>query len=124
GGTLHLDFDGVVPTPGATWDVINAASAVGDLDRVTTAAPLGRCQFVVTQQVAGGNGTLVQATISQGLMVTVHRRTGEVRIVNTSATTGVEFDGYILSSLGGALLPEEWSSLNAQGLTPWVESNP
>lgn len=124
GGTLHLDFDGVVPTPGATWDVINAASAVGDFDRVTTSAPLGRGQFVVTQQVAGGNGTLVQATIAQGLLVTVHRRTGELRIVNTSATTAVEFDGYILSSLGGALLPEEWSSLNAQGLTPWVESNP
>src|SRR5690606_20143028 len=65
-----------------------------------------------------------QAAIAEGLVLTVHRRTGEIRLVNPSATTSVEFDGYLIGSVGGALTPATWNSLSAQGDAAFRESNP
>src|SRR5690606_24147145 len=125
GGTLQLEFEGVVPTAGTTWNIVNAATLSGPgFSQIATSSPLGRGQYLAVQQAAGGNGALLQATVADGLVLTVHRRTGEIRIVTPSGTGPLDLDGYLITSRGGALDPSFWNSTSDHGVTHFVESNP
>jgi hypothetical protein len=68
GGTLQVDFNGVTPTLGQSWDILDAATVSGAFTSVLSdpAVPLGMDQVMATRNVAGGmHGRLVQLFVQQ-----------------------------------------------------------
>jgi hypothetical protein len=129
GGTLQADFNGVAPTVGQSWNILDAASVTGSFASILPDAgsPLGPAQIVNTRTVSGGtNGRQVQMFIQQLPVVTVNRNTGAVSISNPG-TTGVNLDGYTIQSTSGSLNMANWQSLEDNPGTAgagWFESNP
>ncbi|MCO6044680.1 hypothetical protein NG895_12250 [Aeoliella sp. ICT_H6.2] len=124
GGELVLDFSGVAPMTGDTWTLVDAGNLSGSgFVSVSTTSSLGPGQLLQISQTAGGNGTLLQASVEQGLMLTANRRTGEIQLVNPSSTDAIDIDGYLVSSADGNLLPTGWTSLSQQGHPGMTESN-
>lgn len=129
GGMVQLDFNGVSPEPGDTWDIVDAASVGGAFASVLPDpdVPLGAAQRLTTQTVSGGdNGQLVQVLLQQMPVLTVDRDSGAVDLTNPGAT-GATLDGYSIGSASGGLSVANWESLEANpgvGGGGWTEANP
>jgi hypothetical protein len=128
GGTLQVDFNGVTPTVGQSWNILDAASVTGAFASILPdpGLPLGAGQIVTTRTVSGGaNGRLVQLLVQQLPIVTVNRGTGAVAITNPG-TAGVPLDGYTIESPSGSLSLANWQSLEDTDVAgpDWVEANP
>jgi hypothetical protein len=113
GGTLQADFNGVTPTPGPSWNIIDAASVSGSFATVLPDpfAPLGVGQVIATRTVNGGmRGRLVQMFVRQLPVLNVNRDTGAISISNPG-NAGMDIDGYTIQSTAGTLIPANWQSL-------------
>ena len=122
-GPLQLNFDGVTPSAGNTWDIINAGGISGSFSQITSNASLGPGLFFVLNTVAGGNGTLAQVSVDAKLILSVNRRTGQTQIRNLTSTENVPIDAYFITSAGGAIDPGAWSSFHDNGFASFRESN-
>lgn len=126
GGTLNVDFsNGVTPSAGDTWDLVDAADISGGYQNVnaTGSLPSGLGLFYQTQ-AGGSNGVLGQVTADAQLVLEVNRRTGATSIVNPYAGGAAQIDGYLIESAADSLVPAGWTSYNDSGNTDWTESNP
>jgi hypothetical protein len=129
GGTLQVDFNGVTPTQGPSWNIIDADTVSGAFASIQpdAAFPLGLGQVMATRIVDGGmNGRLVQLFVQQLPVLTVDRDTGAVTIRNPG-NAGMQFDGYTIQSTLGGLSTASWQSLEDNpGVagTGWFEANP
>jgi hypothetical protein len=129
GGTLQADFNGVNPTVGQSWNIVDAASVSGRFASILpdSGVPLGTAQILNTRTVNGGtNGRLVQMFVQQLPVLTVNRVTGAVTITNPG-TTEVPIDGYTIESAGNSLSLASWQSLEDNAGTAgagWFEANP
>jgi hypothetical protein len=129
GGTLQADFNGVTPTQGPSWNIIDAASVTGAFATFLPdpGAPLGLGQVIATRTVNGGvNGRLVQMYVRQLPVLSVNRDTGVVSITNPG-NAGIGIDGYTIQSTSGSLSVANWQSLEDNpGVagSGWFEGNP
>ncbi|HEX2475324.1 MAG TPA: PEP-CTERM sorting domain-containing protein [Lacipirellulaceae bacterium] len=129
GGTLQVDFNGVTPTQGPSWNIIDAASVAGAFATFLPdpGAPLGLGQVIATRTVNGGvNGKLVQMYVRQLPVLSVNRDTGVISITNPG-NAGIGIDAYTVQSNFGSLSVANWQSLEDNpGVagTGWFEGNP
>jgi hypothetical protein len=129
GGTLQPDFNGVTPTQGASWNIIDAGSVNGSFATFLPdpGAPLGLGQVIATRTVSGGmNGRLVQMYVRQLPVLNVDRATGAISISNPG-NAGIGLDAYTIQSNSGSLSLANWQSLEdnpAVAGTGWFEGNP
>jgi len=120
-GTLQLDFNGHVPQIGDGWDIIDAGSFVGNFASVGLAPGqnldpgLG---FIVSQSTGGLNGNVANVSLTNKLVLSVNRSTGDVSISNLSGAW-IDFDGYEIGSVGGFLDDGSWNSLQSQTEPGW-----
>jgi hypothetical protein len=129
GGTLQVDFNGVTPTQGPSWNIIDAASVGGAFATILPdpLSPLGVGQVMATRTVnGGGNGRLVQLYVRQLPVLNVSRATGAISISNPG-NAGIDIDAYTIQSNAGALNLANWQSLEDNpGVAGagWFEGNP
>jgi hypothetical protein len=129
GGTLQVDFNGVTPTQGPSWNIIDAASVNGAFATMLPdpGAPLGLGQVMATRTVNGGvNGRLVQLYVRQLPVLNVDRATGAISISNPG-NAAIDLDAYTIQSNAGALSLTNWQSLEDNpGVAGagWFEGNP
>jgi hypothetical protein len=128
-GRLTVEFTGVTPTLGSTYNLFNVGGSIAgafDAIQVTPTAllPLGR-KWAVNAVPAGGGRQFAQLKLDEFLVLNVNRGTGAVSISNPG-TISKTLDSYSIHSASGSLRPTTWSSLddqNAQG-GDWGEANP
>ncbi|BBO33821.1 PEP-CTERM sorting domain-containing protein [Lacipirellula parvula] len=125
GGKLKLEFSGVTPTLGSSWNLIDASSFAGQFSSIDASAapalPFG--QVYEFNTVAGGgstNGMYGRVSVAQKLVLNVNRSTGAVSMATGPGT--VSIDGYAIKSAQGSLSPAGWNSLQAQGVSDWRRS--
>ncbi|HEY3391105.1 MAG TPA: PEP-CTERM sorting domain-containing protein [Lacipirellulaceae bacterium] len=129
GGTLQADFNGVTPTQGASWNIIDAATVNGSFATFLPdpGSPLGLGQTIATRTVNGGmNGRLVQMYVRQLPVLNVDRATGAISITNPG-NAGIDLDAYTIQSNSGSLTLANWQSLEdnpSVAGTGWFEGNP
>ncbi|MDZ4783736.1 MAG: PEP-CTERM sorting domain-containing protein [Planctomycetia bacterium] len=122
GGRLDVNFDGVTPAFGNSWQLINAATATGRFSSITSNVALPR-GLVYDQAVnAGGSGD-VSVRVVNRLILSVDRGTGATIIENVAGGP-VNFDGYGINSPLGSLDASDWSSLDKKNLGSWLEAPP
>ncbi|MCA9235948.1 MAG: PEP-CTERM sorting domain-containing protein [Planctomycetales bacterium] len=123
-GTLRPEFNGVTPTAGSTWNLIDAPDISGSFAIDASAAPtLPYGQVYQFSKVADGgsvNGTYGQLSVKQLLVLNVDRATGAMSI-NTGPAS-VSLDGYSIGSTLGGLKPAGWNSLQDQAVGGWREA--
>jgi hypothetical protein len=128
-GTLQTDFNGVTPTLGQSWNIIDAPAINRSFTNVLpdAAVPLGTAQRMAVRIVPGGmNGQLAQLFVQQLPVLTVNRDTGAVSMTNPGSL-GLPIDGYSLQSARGGLSVANWQSFEDNpGVagTGWFEANP
>jgi hypothetical protein len=123
-GTLSVSFDGVSPSVGDTWTIVDAATINGNFGTVRTVdTPLGNGLALVVNTVAGGNGSLAQLAVDARLHLEVDRQTGATTVKNLHANP-IAIQGYTVRSGLGALNPADgaWNSLQDQGTANWFET--
>jgi hypothetical protein len=129
GGTLQVDFNGVTPTQGQSWNIIDAMSVSGAFATILpdAAVPLGLGQVMNTRTVnnSGMNGRVVQLYVQQLPVLTVNRDTGGASITNPG-NAGIDLEAYTIQSVSGGLNVANWQSLQDTGAagTGWFEANP
>jgi hypothetical protein len=125
GGKLKLEFTGVTPTLGNSWNLIDASSFSGQFSAIDASAapalPFGQV-YEFNTVVGGGsvNGMYGRVSVAQKLVLNVNRNTGAVSIATGPGT--VSIDGYSIKSAQGSLSPAGWNSLQAQGVSDWRRS--
>lgn len=126
GGAFVADFAGAPVSHGSRWDILDVVSLTGGFASVSFTGTLpGDGQIGRLQQVAGGNGTLLQLEIEQRLVLHVDRETRIVAITNPSTSPiSFDLDGYAIASAVGSLGPAGWNSLDDQGVSggTWFET--
>ena len=125
-GAVQAEFNGVSPSLGDTWNLVEAATVTGTFDSVSaTGATFLPGQRVVVQQVPNGGTTLVQLALEQQLYLEVNRNSGAIAI-KSSDSSPISFDGYTVNSPAGSLKTANgvWDSLGDQAVAGWVEANP
>jgi len=129
GGTLQVNFNGVTPTGGSSWNLVDAVSISGSFTSIVPdpAVPLGLGQVLAVRTVNGGaNGKLAQLVVNQLPVLSINRNTGAVAITNPGAT-GMSLDSYTIQSTNGALVRANWQSLETHPAVAgagWSEANP
>ncbi|MEX2307499.1 MAG: hypothetical protein WD738_07905 [Pirellulales bacterium] len=125
-GQFRLEFSGgFSPSPGDTWDIVDATAIGGafasiDLSAVPAPGPGTAYQF---KTVAGGaHGQLLQLQLNTRLQLTVNTDNGAISLSSPSGTA-INIDGYSILS-GGQLNPAQWNSLQDQSMAGWHESSP
>lgn len=121
-GTLTLDFNGVTPSVGDSWTIIDAQAVAGGFTQVTTTASLGPGTAFVQRSAAGGNGQLISASLEEVLTLKVNRNTGGATLVSESGSA-VDLSGYDVVS-GSGLLDTGWNSLADQSVGSFQEASP
>ncbi|MCG8449849.1 MAG: hypothetical protein MI725_09760, partial [Pirellulales bacterium] len=125
-GAVQVEFNGVTPSFGNTWNLIEAATVTGAFDSVTApGVSLGPGQVFSVKQVPNGATTLVQLGIEQQIYLEVNRDTGAVAI-KKSDSTPIAIQGYTIGSEVGSLNSANgvWNSLFDNSVAGWVEANP
>lgn len=124
GGAVNVEFNGVTPALGDTWDLVDATDISGSFSSVNSSSslPPGLGVFV-NSQPGGMNGNLAQLSVGVQLALTVDRRTGAAAIHNRSADGSIDVDGYAILSEDDALDPAGWNSFTASGQADWFEAN-
>jgi hypothetical protein len=126
-GVLDVNFSGVTPAVGATWDLFDASAVTGSFDAInvtgTPAAGPGT-RYAFRSIPAAQNRARGVLTLEQFLQLNVNRDTGAVSILNQG---GQAFDitGYTIGSAAGSLSVAQWNSLDDQNAlgSDWRESN-
>ena len=117
GGVLALEFNGVTPMTGQTWDIVDAETITGRFASVTSDTPAGVGRGFIVQTVPGGtNGTLARVGIDVQMLLSVNRRTGATSFRNL-ANEAVTIDGYGITSPSGTLDDTTWLQFTEGG--PW-----
>jgi len=117
GGQLALEFNGVTPMTGQTWDIVDAETITGRFASVTSDTALGVGRGFIVQTVPGGtNGMLARVGIDVQMLLSVNRRTGSTHIRNL-ANEAVTIDGYGITSPAGTLDDTTWLQFTEGG--PW-----
>lgn len=107
GGNLAVQFTGVTPTAGNSWNLIDAAAingnfanaAIGGPIQVTGApTPAIGSAYRLRQTPGGTNGQLLQVALDTMLVLRVNRDTGELSIRNPLGAAVTQLDGYTISS--------------------------
>ncbi len=125
GGTLNVDFNGVSPSVGDTWNLIDAAAISGGYQNFNVTGDVSPGMGMFFQIQSGGfNGTLGQVAADVQLVLSVNSRTGATSIQNLIAGEDVQLDGYLIKSQADVLNPDAWTSFRDAGNTDWTESNP
>ena len=115
GGALVVDFVGGNPTPGQTWDIIDAAEFRGEFSSFETTANVGDgLGLVVSTRPGGDNGIVAQLGIEAKLTLSVDRGTGEATLRNGATGTDLAIDGYGVLSPENAIDPAGWATLESQ----------
>jgi hypothetical protein len=127
GGTLRVEFTGVTPAVGNTWNLFDSTSFTGAFASIDASAapalPFGQVYAFRAVESAGSvNGSFGQLTVEQQLVLNVNRGTGAMSINN--GPSPVSIDGYAIKSALGALRPANWTSLQDQAVSDWRESPP
>lgn len=113
GGTLAVQFTGVTPAVGNSWNLVDATAINGNFAN----AAIGR-DFAVTgaatpavgsafrlRRVAGGtNGQLLQVALESMLVMRVNRDTGEMTLRNPVGAAVTQLSGYSVTSPRGSML--------------------
>lgn len=129
GGTLQVDFNGVTPSGGSSWNLVDAATISGSFTSILPdpAVPLGLGQVLAVRTVNGGtHGKLAQLVVDQLPVLSINRNTGAVAITNPGSA-GIALDGYTIQSSNGALVQANWQSLATHPAVAgagWSEANP
>jgi len=124
GGTqtnLSVTFQGVTPTLGDHWTLVDAASVSGEFPVITSTGALPR-GMVLGAVYANGNVDLVPEA---RLVLTVNRGTGAVSMTNALGGA-ITLDSYTIGSASGFLNPANggWTSLDDANNGAWEEANP
>ncbi|QDS99578.1 PEP-CTERM sorting domain-containing protein [Adhaeretor mobilis] len=124
GGTLNVNFSGVSPSVGDTWNLFDATAISGGYGtaNVPSGLPTGTALFYQTQ-TGGSNGTLGQVTADVQLKLSINPRSGATSIENLVAGENEQIDGYLIKSAAGSLVTGPWTSFRDAGDTNWTESN-
>ena len=127
GGDLQVEFNGVSPVSGQSWDLIDAAAINGSFNNINvTGATLGLGeQFSLVNQLDGGsiNGRTLSLEVEQLLILEVNRDTNIVSIKNPSGIASVGFDGYTISSPSSSIQSSAWNSLQDNvSFSDWEEA--
>jgi hypothetical protein len=131
-GTLAVQFTGVVPALGSSWNLIDANTIHGnfssiDATHVSAALPAGK-GFQTRIQNGGVNGKQLQVVVEQMLTLQLNRQTGVASIRNTSGVAGglndVGITGYQIESKYGSLSGAAWNSFTDQAVAGWQETTP
>ena len=127
---MNTDFNGVTPTLGQSWDLIDAAAVDRSFATVNGDAgvplPLPSQRMAVRTVNGGTNGKLVQLFVQQRPVLTVSRDTGAVTMTNPGGLP-LPIIGYTLQSNLGNLSLANWQSLEDNpgvGGAGWFEANP
>jgi hypothetical protein len=125
GGTLRIEFNGVTPTVGNGWNLIDAPALAGQFTMIDTSAapalPVGQVyRFNSVADPTSVNGVYSRLSVEQLLVLNINRNTGAMSIATGPAP--VSIDGYKISSALGALAPANWTSLQDQTVADWRES--
>ncbi|HEY4231826.1 MAG TPA: hypothetical protein VGM76_00225, partial [Lacipirellulaceae bacterium] len=120
GGNLFVQFSGTTPTPGQSWNFVNAQAIGGSFANVSSVgnvvitagapAPVLGADLRL-HQVAGGNGTLVQLSYDKLLVLQVNRDSGELRITNPQGGA-INIDGYTINSPTAGSLVNTWKGIS------------
>jgi hypothetical protein len=122
-GSVVVEFNGVAPVEGNSWNLIDAATIDGAF--TTPAVPIGPGLALFFETVAGGtNGQVVRASVANQLQLTVNFVTGSMAINNLSTTSTEDIDGYSITSNGNDFDLNNWVSFEADGQAGWLEANP
>jgi hypothetical protein len=124
GGALSIEFSGVTPMPGNTWDLVDATSIGGSFAQVTSNATLDPGFGLFVDTVQENNRRIAQLSVGSRLQLSVDRRTGATTISNLTDSASFDIDGYLVTSAGGALDPAGWTSFSDAGMADWREGNP
>jgi hypothetical protein len=126
-GALNVNFSGVAPTVGNTWDLFDASAVSGSFDSilVSGAAPGPGQRYAVRSLPAPANRARGVLAFEQFLQLNVDRNTGAVSISNAGGQA-FEIQGYSIASAAGSLSAGQWNSLDDQNALggDWRESNP
>jgi len=119
-GTLNVEFDGVTPGVGDSWDMFDAAYVIDLVDRVSseTALPDGYGLAVSTAE-GGTNGMVASLVLEPRLTLRVDPVDGDAEIANLSDAEMYEIVAYGIVSDDSALTPANWSGFGGD----WRESN-
>ncbi len=128
GGQLSVEFTGVTPTVGSSYNLFNAGFVTGAFNTIVVSpnTPLGLGQkWAVSGVPAGGGRQFAQLNLDEFLVLNVNRGTGAVSITNPGAINK-SIDSYSIRSTSGSLLPASWNSLDDQNALggDWGEANP
>lgn len=129
-GTLSVQFNGVTPTPGQSWNLFDFGggltggfsnvAATGDLTVTgAPAAPLGTA-YRLQRTTGGVNGNLLQVALQKVLVLQVNRNTGEMTITNPHGGT-ISIDGYTIESRTAGSLKTSYKGISGApaGDTNW-----
>lgn len=133
GGNLAVQFTGVTPTAGNSWNLVDAAAitgnfanaAIGGAIQVTGApTPAIGSAYRLRQTAGGTNGQLLQVALDTMLVLRVNRDTGELTIRNPLGATVTQLDGYTVSSptIGSLLTGYKGISGAPAGNTGWEKA--
>jgi hypothetical protein len=123
-GTVNVEFTGVTPALGDTWDLVDAADISGSFTGVSTSAVLPPgLGLLVSNQAGGMNGSVAQLSVDVQLVLAIDRQTGAASIENRSTGGTVDIDGYAILSADDALDSTNWTSLAEAGEANWFEGN-
>ncbi|MDZ4659760.1 MAG: hypothetical protein SH868_19475 [Bythopirellula sp.] len=130
GGTLAVEFTGVTPAFGQTWNIVDAPAIAGTFTNAGNVPVTGLAVppalgevYRVTKTAGGTFGTVLQLSRQKALVLQVNRDTGAVAILNPQ-DGAINIDGYRISSAAGSLefTGGTWNSLTDQSTPGWVEA--
>ncbi len=124
-GALNVEFMGVSPSAGDSWDIVDAGGVDIRLSslNVTGADNLSVGEVFRVREASGGsNGALAQLILEQRLVLNVDRESGMMSIGDPSGGT-INIDGYGIQSAIGSTSTDNWNSWQDQGLdgSGWFE---
>jgi hypothetical protein len=123
-GAINIAFNGYSPVIGNSWTLVDASTLSGQFRSVGAATPLpAGLGLGVTTESGGVNGNIARVSVMVQPTLEINRRTG-VATIRNQASQGLDIDGYLITSAGGALNPAGWTSFQDGGQSGWTESNP
>jgi len=125
-GVLKVEFNGHAPTPGESWDIVDAGELINNFHTIDTSAVAAQdpgVGFIVLQQAGGNNGNVVRLKLDAQLLLSVDRRTGSTTINNLTPDGPVDLDAYAIRSPSGLLDSSVgWQSFQDGGQLGWQET--
>jgi hypothetical protein len=127
GGNFVLELGGgFTPTLGSSWNIVDAASIVGQFANIDlSAAPAtGPGEVIRLATVPGGmHGQLLQLQYTSVLTLSVNWDNKSVSMSSPSGQA-INIDGYSILSASGGLESATWNSLQDQAVSGWQEATP